>query len=225
MRSIKRSAVILVTLVTMFAIGGIALAQKPAVSGKSTASPENATDKAKASETVTLPSDLQTRENFAKEETDAKALGPSASDYLRVFVGMVVVLLVIWGLSVLMKRFVVVKGLTGSSESLKVLYTQSLSPGRTLYLVRLADRILLIGAGEGGLRTLAEITDPSEVSAVLRELEFKGNFDLNPFRERLKALVSAGDRAEVSDDDMESMQRRMKGTLDRLKNAGDSDKE
>ena len=74
-------------------------------------------------------------------------------------------------------------------------------------------------------RTLAEITDPAEVSAVLRELEFKGNFDLNPFRERLKALVSAGDQAEVSDDDMESMQRRMKGTLDRLKNAGDSEKE
>ena len=65
----------------MLAIGGIALAQKPGVSGKSTVNPENATDKGKASETVKLPSDLQTRENFARDETDAKALGPSAAEF------------------------------------------------------------------------------------------------------------------------------------------------
>jgi flagellar biogenesis protein FliO len=221
MRPTGRLIYIVVLALAILAISQSTFAQKPTVPNKSTASPESVVDAEKSSEPLKLPADIQTRENFIQSDTDTKTLGPTAADYVRVLVGMVVVVLVIWGLSLLVKRFVVVKGLTGSSESLKVLYSLSLTPGRTLYMVRLADRILLIGAGEGGLRTLAEISDPAEVSAVLKELEFKGNFDLNPFRERLKSLMNAGDQDDVSDDDMESIQRRMKGTLDRLKKSGD----
>ena len=160
-----------------------------------------------------LPSDLPTRETFENPDTGARSFGPSAADYLRVFVGLAVVLVVIWVLSVLMKRFVTYRGLTGSVECLKVLYSLNLTPARSIHLVRLVDRVLLIGSGEGGLRTLSEITNPEEVSAILKELEFKGNFDLNPFREKLKTLM--GEEGESVD--LDTRQRKMKSALDRLK--------
>lgn len=163
-----------------------------------------------------LPPDLPTRETFQNPDTEAKSFGPSAGDYLRVFFGLAVVLVVIWVLSILMKRFVTYRGLTGSVECLKVLYSLNLTPTRTIHLVRIVDRVLLIGSGEGGLRTLAEITDPEEVSAILKELEFKGNFDLNPFREKLKSLM--GEEGETVD--LETRQRKMKNALDRLKEVG-----
>jgi flagellar biogenesis protein FliO len=173
----------------------------------------------------TLPPEFPTRETF-RPEGQPETVGVDAWTYVRFFVALALVLLIIWGLSFLMKKILVARGLATTTECLKVLYVQSLTPSRSLYLVRLVDRILLIGAGEGGLRTLTEITDPAEVSAVLKELEFKGDFDLNPFRDKLKTLISS----EVPDEalgkeDLDTRQRKMKGTLDRLKNIGGPRKE
>jgi flagellar biogenesis protein FliO len=165
-----------------------------------------------------IPPEVTTRESFESPASEGTVIGPTAADYTRVFVGLIFVIIVIWGLSVLLKRLVTVRGLASTTESLKVLYSLSLTPTRTLYLVRLGDRILLIGASEGGLRTLAELSEPEEVSAILQELEFKGNFDLNPFRQRLQSLVSS--EPMERDEDLDSRQRRLKASLDRLRNAG-----
>jgi len=170
---------------------------------------------------VNLPSDIVTRESFEKEAPAKKEIGLTAYESFRVLFSLALVVGLIWGLSVLLKRFITVKGLASSSESVKVLYTLSLTPTRTLYLVRLSNRILLIGAGEGGLRTLAEITDREEVSTILRELEFKGNFDLNPFKEKLSSLLGSQEQPETDKEDLESSRRRLEGALDRLKNSGD----
>lgn len=167
-----------------------------------------------------LPPEVLTRESFETAEPETGVIGPTAIDYVRVLASLALVIIVIWGLSVLLKRFVTVRGLASSTESLKVLYTLSLSPTRTLYLVRIGERIVLIGAGDGGMRTLAEITEPMEVSTILQELEYKGNFDLNPFRERLHSLVTSPG-LEV-DEDLDARQRRLKASLDRLKNSGNN---
>jgi len=173
-----------------------------------------------------ISGDLGLRDDYAEEETpDTTGMGPSGWDYLKVLIGLIVVIVIVYTLSMIMKRFITVRGLASSSESLKVLYTLSLSPARTLYLVRLSDRILLIGAGEGGIRTLTEITDPAEVSQILKELEFKGNFDLNPFREKFRTLTGEdydrdGDQDGV-ENDLGVRQKKIQGTMDRLKNRGD----
>jgi flagellar biogenesis protein FliO len=164
-----------------------------------------------------VPPGIQTRESFIDSTQEPQNIGVDAWTYVRFFVALAVVLGVIWAFSLLMKKLLVARGLAGSAECLKLLYTQSLSPSKHIYLVRLVDRVLLIGSGEGGLTTLAEITDPSEVSAILKELEFKGNFDFNPFREKLKSL--AGDEPKDSGD-FNIRQDRMKGTLDRLRDIG-----
>lgn len=206
-------------------LGVYAYAQKPGSNEtNSNAKPGKAASD-NGETTALLPSDLQTRETFERSESQSRPLSPGVGDYLKVFVGLFVVIGVIWGLSLLMKKLLVVKGVAGPTESLKVLHTLSLTPNRMLYLVRLSDRILLIGASEGGLRTLAEITDPGEVSEILRELEFKGNFEKNPFRERLASLLSSSAAEEGLNENLESSHRKIKSALDRLKHAGQRDEE
>ena len=169
---------------------------------------------------ATLPPDFPTRETYEPTGQETPAVGPTIGDYVRIFVGLLVVIVIIWGLSAAFKRFVLVRGLATSSDTLKVLYSLSLSPTRTLYMVRLAERVLLIGSSEGGLRTLAEITDPEEVSIVLRDLEYKGNFDLNPFRARLSSLMDEREPLAGLGEDLNLRQRNLKSALDRLKSSG-----
>ena len=44
-----------------------------------------------------------------------------------------------------------------SDEQLQVLHSRHLGGGRWIYAVRVADRVLIVGGGTEGLRTLAEI--------------------------------------------------------------------
>ncbi|HEX9744011.1 MAG TPA: flagellar biosynthetic protein FliO [bacterium] len=164
-----------------------------------------------------LPSDIPTRETFQPENSERAQLGPSAVDYFKTFASLAVVIGIIYGLSVLMKRFVVARGLSSTSENLKILYSLSVTPTRTLYVVRFGERILLIGSGEGGMRTLSEITDPVEVSGLLRDMEFKGNYDFNPFKEQFKKLSQADHDDSELIEDFDTRQRRIKSSLDRLK--------
>lgn len=165
-----------------------------------------------------IPEDVPTRESFDPVLEDGPPTGITLADYFRFFVALLVVVVVIWGLSLLMKRFVNITGLARSTESLKVIHTMNLTPTRILYLVRLGDRLLLIGGAEGGLRTLAEISDTEEVSQILREVEFKGNFDLNPFKTKLDGLMGEDDRDPVINEDIGVRQRKLDSMLDRLKN-------
>ena len=204
-------------LLSVLILGTLCAIVPMVVYGQSGAGGESSVVSGNGGNETTLPSDFPTRESFQPPSATPQALGPSVADYVRMIVGLVVVLLVIWGLSQLMKRFVVARGLASSTDSLKVLYTQSLSPSRTLYLVRFSDRILLIGAGEGGLRTLGEISDPEEVSAILKETEFKGDFEKAPFKEKLKNMMGDDGSEYVPDNNLEKRQRRMKGTMEKLK--------
>ncbi len=173
-------------------------------------------------DTDNLPADLPTMEFYEQEVEDGVTIGPTLADYLKVFAGLLVVIGVIWGISILTKKLVTVQGLASSTESLKVITTLSLTPTRTLYMIRLGDRIILIGAGDGGLRTLAEIKDPDEVATILRDIEFKGNFDLNPFRDRLQSRLGESDEDIEIGDDLNVRQHKLKDVLDRLK-SGDED--
>lgn len=76
-------------------------------------------------------------------------------------------------------------GLGASRGQVRVLERISLEPRRSLYLVKVGTRVLLIGAGEGGSPAVLAELDPSEVpeepeqarpgfAEVLRRLGSKG---------------------------------------------------
>lgn len=80
---------------------------------------------------------------------------------LGVVVG--VILLARVGLTRLSRR-----GKNGSNSSvMEVLSRVNLAPRSQVLLIRLGQRVLVVGDSSGGLRTLADISDPQEIAALL----------------------------------------------------------
>jgi flagellar biosynthetic protein FliO len=76
-----------------------------------------------------------------------------------------------------------------STGRLDVLEATALAPGRSLYLVEVADRVLVLGATSGSLSTLAEITDPGAIELLKkRASEPEGP---PPFAEQLEAITKS----------------------------------
>jgi flagellar biogenesis protein FliO len=85
------------------------------------------------------------------------------ADWGRTIVALAVVLLIILGLRLVLKKFArPVAGPRGGA--VEVLSRTSLQPRHHLLLVRLGRRLLLVGAGPAGFSTLAEVNDPEEVA-------------------------------------------------------------
>jgi flagellar biosynthetic protein FliO len=59
-------------------------------------------------------------------------------------------------------------GAVGAGAKIDVLEATALAPGRSLYLIDVADRVLVVGATSGSLATLAEITEPGTVERLRR---------------------------------------------------------
>jgi len=58
----------------------------------------------------------------------------------------------------------------GSSPVLQVLSRTAVAPRNHVLLIRLGERILVVGDSAAGLRTLAELTDPQEIGGILAEI-------------------------------------------------------
>jgi flagellar biogenesis protein FliO len=85
---------------------------------------------------------------------------PELSGWIEVFFLLLALGLMVWIAYRLWSR--------SSSPVMKVLARVPLEPRRTLYIVEVAGQCLLIGAGEGGLSTLATL-EPERVRASLEE--------------------------------------------------------
>jgi flagellar biosynthetic protein FliP len=92
--------------------------------------------------------------------------GPSSSGMPDVW-GTVLVLagivLVLWLGASGLKRFAPQRARELPPEVIDLLGVQPLSPQQAIHLVRVGERLLVVGAGPDGLRTLTEIIDPAEV--------------------------------------------------------------
>lgn len=118
---------------------------------------------------------------FGKKATPAIVDGAAArresgdSSWLRVFGALAAVLALIFVLKGAVKRVAARGGLRGQlgaggrapSGVLEVLGRYPVSRGQTLVLLRLDQRVLLLGQSSAGFRTLADFDDPSEVASLL----------------------------------------------------------
>lgn len=74
-----------------------------------------------------------------------------------------------------------------SAGRIDVIDTAVLGPGRSVYLVEIADRVLVLGATAGSLSTLAEISDPAAIDLLKKRPEEPEAPP--PFAEQLKAIT------------------------------------
>lgn len=82
-------------------------------------------------------------------------------------------------------------GAAGSSARIDVLEAAALAPGRSLYLVEVADRVLVVGATSGSLATLAEITDPEAIARLRSRPPEPHPDDIRPppFADQLRTIT------------------------------------
>jgi flagellar protein FliO/FliZ len=101
--------------------------------------------------------------------------GSGAGDIGRLLLGLVIVVLVIGALYAILKRVQhgrLPGGRAGRGDgSVEVMSTTPLGPGRNLHLVRVGDRVLLLGASEHSVSLLQAYDHESAAAEGLVELE------------------------------------------------------
>jgi len=116
------------------------------------------------------PGDTATRPVKKPEAQDGKSLsrdGGWGGGWLRTAGALALVIGLIFLARFALRRFAPGVGKSAAGDRIEVVARTNLSARQQLCLVRLGRRLLLIGSGPEGMRTLAEITDPAEVADLL----------------------------------------------------------
>ena len=98
-----------------------------------------------------------------------------ASLMLRLVISMAVILGLIYGGFLLVKLLArTAKAAPKSEKLIRVVDRAALDPKRAIYLVKVVDRLLVVGVGTNEVRTLAEIDDETVIESV-QDTEFSGH--------------------------------------------------
>jgi len=93
--------------------------------------------------------------------------GGNGGGWLQTLGALAVVVAVIFAVRMLLKRFAGSAPLARRAGAIEVLAQTRLAARQQLSLVRLGRRLVLLGSGPAGIRSLAEVTDPQEVEELL----------------------------------------------------------
>jgi flagellar protein FliO/FliZ len=135
----------------------------PAVAAPAAAKPAEP-DAAQAS--GTSPEDIDRFLGRDKAGQDAGSSGWMAGMKSVFWLGVVVVLIA--GLAFVVRRYLPGTTRTFKSPAMQVLGRTLLDSKKALYLVKVGDRVLVLGTSQEGLRTLSEISDPREVQDLMQ---------------------------------------------------------
>ena len=80
---------------------------------------------------------------------------------------LVAAIILLGGLLVVVKRFAALKSQTPLGSSMKLLSRLPLSPKHQIALVKIADKVLIVGIADNSLSLLGEISDPDEIRHLL----------------------------------------------------------
>lgn len=119
-----------------------------------------------------LPGDYE--EEFAGE---GESLGSTTAYFLRVVIDLAIVVALVWLVVWLLRRFSHKSRILGflsrwrlgaESKSMRLLETMSLGPARSLHLVEVGDKILVVGSTSANVNYIAEVSDPGLIEAILQ---------------------------------------------------------
>jgi flagellar biogenesis protein FliO len=81
--------------------------------------------------------------------------------YIKVIFVLGIVILIIYGISIFLKKSLKIKGQIG--ENAVIIQSQVIGPGKWLQIVYIAGKYLLLGITNDNINLLSEITDPKEI--------------------------------------------------------------
>jgi flagellar biogenesis protein FliO len=109
------------------------------------------------------------------DEAEPHARRSFGSLMLRLVISMAIILGLIYGGFLLIKLLArTAKAAPKSEKLIRVVERAALDPKRAIYLVKVVDRLLVVGVGTNEVRTLAEISDETVVESV-QDTEFSGH--------------------------------------------------
>jgi flagellar biogenesis protein FliO len=109
---------------------------------------------------------------------------------IRIILALAIVSAMVWGMVWLLKRYggrygllTILAGMRSSSGrgSLRMLETMAIAPGRSLHIVEVGRKILVIGTTPQSVNLVAEVTDEAEADAIRRQ-----SFKASPFAKVLE---------------------------------------
>jgi flagellar protein FliO/FliZ len=202
-RPLRKAAAALVgrsiTSLALFCIFSILVAACYGGVGSCQASPDRGgTASAPSGTDDSLPGDYQ--KEFAGQ---GESLGSTAGYMLRVILDLAVVCALVWLVVWLLRRFSHKSRILGflskwrlgsDSKSMRLLETMSLGPARSLHLVEVGDRILVVGSTSASISFIVEIQDPKAVEAILAK-----SGEASEFAEALRGDLSGYESKEPGD--------------------------
>jgi flagellar protein FliO/FliZ len=180
-----------VVFVAMLGFGAVStqLSSPRAVPAASTTPAASAQSAAQADTSLAAP-----RKPFLSEYQDPQP--QTAPNTLMTIVGLVVKLAVVIGLiylTILGLRYFGSRGrkvFLGGGSAINVIEKTALAQNRELYLIDVADKVLLLGATASGISVLTEITDPDSID----ELRTKPQPSLPSAEPFLSYLKNVGEK-------------------------------
>jgi len=158
----------------------------------------------------TLGSDVLSRDDFLISGSEENL--PKYPVW-NLLMSLVLVLLIFW----VIFRFVVRPLMRGATlgrgvDDFRIVASLPMAPTKSVQIIKIVDRLLVVGIAEGGMRLLTEITDPAEVSEMLKALDEIHPARHHPFRKAFDTILS-----RKNESGFEDKQKKFNVTLDDLK--------
>ncbi len=99
---------------------------------------------------------------------------------VKAFVTMLMIVGLMFGLLVVVRKYVFAKPRI-TDENMKVLSTISLQPKKAIYLVKIFDKVMLVGVSDNAMAALGEITDGDalqQLESAMQKKSLKGFSDI-----------------------------------------------
>ncbi|MEW5945346.1 MAG: flagellar biosynthetic protein FliO [bacterium] len=124
----------------------------------------------KATDEELIPPDVKLQEDYVKDEGGGETPVVPAYSIWRIVFGLGAVIALIFVFSYML-RFLWVRGmrLEVKGRHIRVLDTVQLGINRSLYLVQVGTKLVLVASTDKGMNFITEITDPGEVETILEE--------------------------------------------------------
>ena len=172
-----------------------------------------------AVEPVQVTPIVETEETFApgttfwEDATAGREENLPAVGVWNILITLALVLVIFW----VIFRFIVrplMRGavLSRGVEEFRIVAALPIAPTKSVQIVKMVDRLLVIGIAENGMNLLSEITDPQLVSEMLTALDEKNPAKYHPFRKAFDTILTRKDETGF-----EEKQKKFNTTLDDLK--------
>ena len=99
---------------------------------------------------------------------------------VKAFLTMLMIVGLMFGLLIVVRKYVFAKPKI-ADENMKVLSTISLQPKKAIYLVKIFDKVMLVGVSDNAMAALGEITDGDalqKLDSATQKKTFKGFSDI-----------------------------------------------